>query len=70
MINALKPRNKLEFVNEYLEKPQNTTPKVHAWEGAILWLKYDYTMSLSKDLHDAVAYVDIVTPMWVDSKEW
>uniref|UniRef100_A0A7C9A7L8 Retrotransposon Copia-like N-terminal domain-containing protein n=1 Tax=Opuntia streptacantha TaxID=393608 RepID=A0A7C9A7L8_OPUST len=68
LVNALKSKNKLGFVNGKLEKP-STAPDVHAWEKCdsmvMAWL---YNV-IDKALHGSVAYANTAREVWIDLEE-
>lgn len=69
VVNALKAKNKLDFVNGNLVKPAADAPEAHAWKKAnsmvIAWL---YNV-IDKNLHGSVAYADTARAIWVDLDE-
>ena len=56
VVNALKSKNKLSFIDGSLTKPKNSSPAVHVWEKCnamvVAWL---YNV-INKNLHSSVAY--------------
>ena len=56
VINALKSKNKLPFIDGSLTKPESSSPEVYAWENynamVVAWL---YNV-INKNLHGSVAY--------------
>jgi hypothetical protein len=69
MLNALNAKNKTSFVDGTLCKPDENSPDVHAWvkcnSMVISWL----INSLTRDLHESVAYADTVREIWIDLEE-
>lgn len=69
VINALKSKNKLGFVDGTLTKPASTTADVHAWEKcgsmATAWL---YNV-IDKNLHGSTAYASTARVIWIDLEE-
>jgi len=69
VVNALKFKNKVGFVNGNLTKPASTSPEVHAWE------KYDSMVTawlynvIDKNLHGSVAYTSTPRAIWIDLTE-
>ena len=69
VINALKSKNKLMFVDGPLTQPEINSPEGHAWERCnsmvLAWLHN----VIDKGLHGSVAYIDIVEELWSDLKD-
>uniref|UniRef100_A0A2N9GLS4 Retrotransposon Copia-like N-terminal domain-containing protein n=1 Tax=Fagus sylvatica TaxID=28930 RepID=A0A2N9GLS4_FAGSY len=69
MLNALNAKNKTSFVDGALCKPDENSPDVHAWvkcnSMVISWL----INSLTRDLHESVAYADTAREIWIDLEE-
>jgi len=56
VINPLKSKNKLGFVNGDIEKPPITALEAHAWERCISMVIAWFYNVINKNLHRSVAY--------------
>jgi hypothetical protein len=69
MMNALRAKNKLSFVDGSLLKPEEDNKEIQAWEKCnsmvISWI----FNALASELHDSVAYVDSTYEMWGELQE-
>lgn len=69
MMNALRAKNKLCFVDGSLTKPDENKQEVQSWEKCnsmvISWI----FNALAPELHDSVAYVHTACEMWADLQE-
>jgi len=67
--DALKSKNKFVFVNGDMQKLDNASLGVHAWEKCksrvIAWL---YNV-INKGLYNSVAYSETIDEIWKDLKE-
>jgi hypothetical protein len=69
MMNALRAKNKLSFVDGSLLKLEEDNKEIQAWEKCnsmvISWI----FNALTSELHDSVAYVDSTYEMWGELQE-
>jgi hypothetical protein len=69
MMNALRAKNKLSFVDGSLLKLEEDNKEIQAWEKCnsmvISWI----FNALTSELHDSVAYVDSTYEMWEELQE-
>ncbi|KAB5524575.1 hypothetical protein DKX38_022324 [Salix brachista] len=69
MMNALRAKNKLGFVDGSLLKPKEDIKEIQTWEKCnsmvISWI----FNALAPELHDSVAYVDSAHEMWGELQE-
>ena len=69
IMNALRAKNKLIFVDGSLLKPEEDNKEIQAWEKCnsmvISWI----FNALASELHDSVAYVDSTYEMWGELQE-
>ncbi|KAB5512675.1 hypothetical protein DKX38_029703 [Salix brachista] len=69
MMNALRAKNKLGFVDGSLLKPEEDIKEIQTWEKCnsmvISWI----FNALAPELHDSVAYVDSAHEMWGELQE-
>ena len=69
-ISALKSKNKLDFFDGRITKPQDiSSPKAYTWERSnsvvIAWL---YNI-IDKNLHGSVAYAEMARQIWTNLEE-
>jgi len=69
VINALRSKNKLGFVNGTITKPAITSPEVHAWEKCDSMVTAWLYNVIDNNLHGSVAYASTARAMWVDLEE-
>ena len=69
MMNALRAKNKLSFVDGSLSKSDENDEETRAWEKCNLMVISWIFNALVLELHDSVAYVDIAWEMWKDLQE-
>jgi len=69
IINALKSKNKLGFVDGTLRKPASTSPEIHAWEKCDSMVTAWLYNVIDKSLHGSVAYANTARTIWIDLEE-
>ena len=69
VVNALKSKNKLSFIDGSLTKPDNSFSAVHAWEkGNAMVVAWLYNI-INKNLHSSVAYAETTSEIWKGLRE-
>ncbi|XP_016487567.1 uncharacterized protein LOC107807658 [Nicotiana tabacum] len=69
MKNALRPKNKLGFVNGSITKPKDGTLEANSWETCNSMIISWIFNSLDKGLHSRIAYAETAREVWVDLEE-
>eukprot|EP00257_Ricinus_communis_P015175 XP_015573038.1 uncharacterized protein LOC107261039 [Ricinus communis] len=69
MMNALRAKNKLCFIDGSLSKPYVSNQEIQAWKKCNSMVIFWIFNALASELHDSVAYVDTAYKMWGDLQE-
>ncbi|GKV50237.1 hypothetical protein SLEP1_g56949 [Rubroshorea leprosula] len=67
--NALYAKNKMGFVDGTLRKPEIDSPNYASWKKCNSMVLSWILNTISKELHDSVAYADSVREVWNDLQE-
>ncbi|GLU11356.1 hypothetical protein SLE2022_281110 [Rubroshorea leprosula] len=67
--NALYAKNKMGFVDGTLRKPEIDSPNYASWKKCNSMVLSWILNTISKELHDSVAYVDSAREVWNDLQE-
>ncbi|XP_057739785.1 uncharacterized protein LOC130956840 [Arachis stenosperma] len=66
MMNALYSKNKFEFVDGTILKPERTDPNFKAWQRCNTYVVAWINLSLSPDIYQSVLWNNVAYDLWTD----